>query len=114
MSAGADGHEPKPGSTTPGQTAVSVPVWKAEGLQAGIWEVTPGTFSSTRDGYHEICQILSGKATITEANGRTFDVEQGTLFVTPAGWVGTWTVHETLRKVWVVQDLGFIDQEGIP
>jgi len=25
--------------------------------------------------------------------------------VTPAGWEGTWTIHETVRKMWVVADL---------
>ena len=28
--------------------------------------------------------------------------ENGSLFITPEGWEGTWEVHETLRKSWVV------------
>jgi uncharacterized protein len=89
-------------STTPRQTEASAEVWAADGLRSGIWEATPGTFSSTRDGYHEICQILSGRATIEEPGGRTFDIAAGSLFITPAGWTGTWTIHETLRKSWAV------------
>jgi uncharacterized cupin superfamily protein len=62
-----------------------------------------------RPGYHEICQILSETATITEPDGSSFDIGPGTLFVTPAGWEGNWTIHwtthETLRKKWVVIDL---------
>jgi uncharacterized protein len=95
-------HRAKATSTTAGQTEASVEVWGADGLRTGIWEVTPGTFSSTRDGFHEICQILSGRATIEEPSGRTFEVAAGSLFVTPAGWQGTWTIHETLRKSWAV------------
>jgi uncharacterized protein len=95
-------HRAKATSTTPGQTEASAEVWGADGLRTGVWEVTPGTFSSTREGFHEICQILSGRATIEEPSGRTFEIAAGSLFVTPAGWRGTWTVHETLRKSWAV------------
>ncbi len=98
-------HSPKATSSTPGQTEVSLRLWAREGLKTGIWEVTPGTFASTRPGYDEICQILSGSATITEEDGNSFEVGPGSLFVTPAGWRGTWTIHETLRKMWVVIDL---------
>ncbi len=98
-------HILKETSTTPGQTEVSLRLWAREGLKTGIWEVTPGTFKSTRPGYDEICQILSGTATITEADGSSFEVGPGSLFVTPAGWEGTWLIHNTLRKMWVVADL---------
>ena len=74
------------------------------GLKTGIWEVTPGTFKSACPGYDEICQILSGTATITERDGSSFDIGPGSLFVTPAGWEGNWTIHETLHKMWVVDD----------
>jgi uncharacterized cupin superfamily protein len=84
---------------------VSLRLWTWEGLKTGIREVTPGTFKSTRPGYHEICQILSRTATIAEPDGSSFDIGPGSLFVTPAGWEGNWTIHETLRKKWVVIDL---------
>lgn len=100
--ASVDAHHAKATSTTPGQTEASAEVWAADGLRTGIWEVTPGTFSSTRDGFHEVCQILSGRATIQEPSGRVFEIAAGSLFVTPAGWQGTWTIHETLRKSWAV------------
>jgi uncharacterized cupin superfamily protein len=98
-------HVPKAVSTTPGQTEVSFRPWEADGMKTGIWEVTPGTFTSSRPGYHEVCQILSGTATITEPDGQSFELGPGSLFVTPEGWEGTWTVHTTLRKVWVSQAL---------
>jgi uncharacterized protein len=98
-------HKSKETSSTPGQTEVSLGLWARNDLRTGIWEVTPGTFRSTRPGYDEICQILSGSATITEQDGSSFEIGPGSLFVTPAGWEGTWTIHETLRKMWVVKDL---------
>ena len=98
-------HNPKGTSTTPGQTEASFQLWGGNGMSTGIWEVTPGTFTGKRDGQNEVCQILSGSATITEANGNIFEVGPGSLFVTPSGWAGIWTIHETLRKMWVLQDI---------
>ena len=96
-------HHAKATAKHEGQTESSRTVWEsAEGIRSGVWEVTPGTFDSTRPQYHEMCQIVSGRATITEPDGTTFDIGPGSLFITPEGWVGTWEVHETLRKVWVV------------
>ncbi|MFT4215341.1 MAG: cupin domain-containing protein [Microbacterium sp.] len=97
-------HRPKATARQPGQTTESSrTVWEsAEGIRSGVWEVTPGTFDSTRVGYHELCQIVSGRATITEPDGTSFEIAPGSLFITPEGWVGTWEVHETLRKTWVV------------
>ncbi|WP_347344516.1 cupin domain-containing protein [Microbacterium sp.] len=101
--ADAGEHHPKPTAAQPGQTESSRTVWEsAEGIRSGVWEVTPGTFDSTRPGYHEMCQIVSGRATITEPDGTSFEIGPGSLFITPEGWVGTWEVHETLRKTWVV------------
>lgn len=96
---------PKPTSTTPGQSEADVTSWAADGLETGVWEAGPGEFTATRVGYHEVCQILSGRATITEENGTVIELAAGDLFVTPAGWRGTWLVHETLRKVFVIQSL---------
>lgn len=96
-------HRPKVTAKLPGQTESSLTVWEsAEGIRSGVWEVTPGVFDSTRPEYHEMCQIVSGRATITEPDGTVFEIGPGSLFITPEGWTGTWEVHETLRKVWVV------------
>ncbi|WP_077488430.1 cupin domain-containing protein [Sinomonas mesophila] len=97
--------KPKEASLTPGQTEVSFRLWTKDDFKVGIWEATPGVSKSTRPGYDEICQILSGSATITEADGTSFDIGPRTLLVTPAGWEGTWTIHETLRKVFVVKKI---------
>ncbi|MET4098520.1 putative cupin superfamily protein [Agrococcus sp. UYP10] len=96
-------HHDKATAEEAGQTESSRTVWEsAEGIRSGVWEVTPGAFSSTRPEYHEMCQIVSGRATIFEEDGSSFEVQAGSLFVTPEGWKGRWVVHETLRKAWVV------------
>lgn len=96
---------PKPTATTPELREADLTGWAADGLETGIWEASPGTFTATRIGYHEVCQILSGRATIHEENGTVLELAAGDLFVTPAGWRGTWTIHETMRKVFVILTL---------
>lgn len=96
-------HAAKAAAEEAGQTESSRTVWEsAEGIRSGVWEVTPGSFRSTRPEYHETCHIVSGRATIVEDDGTTFEIRPGSLFITPEGWTGRWIVHETLRKVWVI------------
>jgi len=96
---------PKPTSLAGDVHEASRDLWSGVsggGLQTGIWEATPGEFGARRDGFHEICYIIEGRATLRSECGDSVDVEPGDLFVTPAGWVGTWAVHEPLRKVFVI------------
>jgi hypothetical protein len=98
---------PKPTSLTPGQSEGVLDVWTAPGVaggpvETGVWEADPGTFTATRDGYHEICYLLSGRVTLTEDGEQPLELTAGDLFVTPAGWSGTWHVHERVRKVFVI------------
>lgn len=96
-------HRAKATAERAGQTESSRTVWESpEGIRSGVWEVTPGSFPSTRPQYHEMCQIVSGSATIEEEDGTVFEVRAGSLLITPEGWNARWTVHETLRKAWVV------------
>jgi uncharacterized cupin superfamily protein len=83
---------------------VSFRLWARDDFKVGIWEATPGVSKAVRHN-DEICQILSGSATITEADGTSFEIGPGTLLVMPVGWEGTWTIHETVRKMWVVKDV---------
>lgn len=98
---------PKPTTVTPGQSEGSVDLWTAPGetggpVETGIWEADPGTFTATREGYHEICYLLGGRVTLTEEGEQPLELVAGDLFVTPEGWRGTWQVHERVRKVFVI------------
>jgi uncharacterized protein len=95
---------PKPTAITEGQTEASAGVWTSVNgqFEAGIWEATPGSFTATREGYHEICQILSGRTTIEVVGEESIELVAGDTLVMPSGWVGTWHVHETVRKTFVV------------
>ncbi|WP_067180756.1 cupin domain-containing protein [Microtetraspora niveoalba] len=72
---------------------------------AGVWECTPGTFTAVRDGYHEVCQILAGRATVVGADGTRQEVGPGDTLIMPEGWRGEWHVHETVRKTYVTTRL---------
>lgn len=66
----------------------------------GIWQAEPGTHANLPG--QETVVILAGKATVTGQNGNSIDVEAGDLVFIDAGEVATWTIHETIRKVFVV------------
>ena len=71
-------------------------------LDAGVWDCTPGTFPFRRDGYDEVFCVLSGHATLAFDSGMSFDLRPGSMIVTPSGSTGTWTVHEHVRKAYVM------------
>lgn len=98
---------PKPTALTPGQSEGVIDVWTAPGaspgpIETGIWEATPGSFTASRDGFHELCYLVSGRVTLVEDDAEPLELQAGDLFVTPAGWRGVWHVHESVRKVFVV------------
>jgi uncharacterized cupin superfamily protein len=71
-------------------------------LQIGLWECTPGEFPTAKVGTNESAQILSGSATLRRDDGTETLVHPGDTVVTPDGWRGTWTVHQTMRKIYTV------------
>ncbi|MEH3139153.1 MAG: cupin domain-containing protein [Mycobacterium kyogaense] len=76
-------------------------VW-ADGTQsAGIWQCSPGP-SFWRQDENEVIYVLSGRMTVTPDGGQPQDLSAGDIAVFPVGWAGTWVIHETLRKVYVL------------
>jgi uncharacterized protein len=96
----------KPTALTPGLMEAATSLWEQQGrgVDVGVWECTPGVFTARRDGYTEVCQLLSGRVTITVDGGEPVTLTAGDTLVMPSGWVGTWDVHETVRKVYVTID----------
>ena len=95
---------PKPTAVTEGQQEASRELWSADSLNVGIWECSPGLFTAVRDGYHEVCQILAGRVTITAEGQKPVEAGAGDTVVMPAGWKGTWEVHDTVRKTYITLD----------
>lgn len=97
-------HTAKPTALTADVTEAVAALWAdaGQGIDVGIWECTPGTFTARRDDYTEVCVLLSGRVTLEVDGQDPLTLSAGDYFVTPRGWVGTWHVHETVRKVYVI------------
>ena len=97
-------HAPKPTALTEGLTEVSASTWSNGRIDTGLWECTPGDFTAERNGYTEICTILSGSVTLEVEGQQPERLQAGDVFVMPSGWKGVWHVHETLRKHYTTID----------
>ena len=73
----------------------------SDALAVGVWQHSTGV--STDVEADEIFVVLSGRATVEVADGPTLELGPGDVGLLPAGARTTWTVHETLRKVYVVR-----------
>lgn len=91
----------KPTAITDGVMERSLTIWDVPGIEVGLWECTPGTFTARRDNYTESCVVLAGHVTLEDSGG-SVEYRPGDVLVTPMGWVGIWHVHETVRKVYVI------------
>lgn len=70
--------------------------------ECGVWECTPGAWRCevTRD---EFCHFLAGRCTYVHDSGEVIDIEADTSAFFAAGWRGVCTVHETVRKVYMIR-----------
>jgi hypothetical protein len=73
----------------------------AHGVEVGVWAHTAGV--STDVEADEVFVVLSGRATIEFADGTTLAVGPGDIGILPPGSATRWTVHEDLRKVYVIR-----------
>jgi uncharacterized protein len=46
--------------------------------------------------------ILAGRMTVTPDGGEPLEISAGDTAFFPRGWAGTWEIHETIRKVFVI------------
>ncbi len=68
----------------------------------GVWEITPGV--STDVEADEVAVIVAGRGTVEDLEtGATVGLRPGTVLRLSAGQRTRWTIHETLRKVYVVR-----------
>nr|WP_240940750.1 cupin domain-containing protein [Planosporangium flavigriseum] len=89
-------------------------VWQSTApTSTGIWECDPGEFTASRDGYSEICTILSGSGTVVGEDGVSADIGPGSLLVLPMGWRGTWVIKEKMRKTYVmIKDAATVESDN--
>lgn len=93
---------PKAGATNGEPFESLLEISKDHRAQTGVWECTPGSFPSARDGYSEFMYFLAGDATITDEDGTPHEIGPGVAILLNDGWRGTWEIRETVRKVYVI------------
>ena len=76
-------------------------IWQDGNQEIGVWECTPGP-SYWKQEDHEFVHILSGRMTVTPDGGAPVEISAGDTAVFPKGWAGTWQIHETIRKAFVI------------
>lgn len=89
---------PKPTALTEGQQEAALEVWSNDRIGTGLWECTPGVFTAERNGYTEICTILSGRVFLEVEGEEPEEFGPGDVMVMPSGWKGKWRITEHLRK----------------
>ena len=94
-------HAPLPAdevlSGTP--TTGTAPLGELGAVQVGLWEMSEGVARDTEA--DEIFVVLAGAGRVAFADGHTIELAPGTAVRLRAGERTTWTVTETLRKVYV-------------
>lgn len=73
-----------------------------EGLEVGVWEMTPGAMSDVEA--DELFVVLSGSATVEFGDDTpTLRLGAGDVVRLAAGTETVWTVTQTLRKVYLTR-----------
>jgi len=90
-------------ATGPAMSTRGFTLWKNEETQAesGIWECTPGPSRWVLE-TNEFVNVIFGRMTVTEDGGSPVEIGPGDTVVFPLGWQGSWEIHETLRKLYVI------------
>ncbi|MGU3497897.1 cupin domain-containing protein [Mycobacterium sp. C31M] len=95
-------HEPVPAeqSVTGDPSTAASALTEFGGLEIGVWEMSVGTMTDVEA--DEVFVVLSGAATVEFADGSaTLHLKAGDVGRLAAGAQTTWTVTETLRKIYL-------------
>ena len=74
---------------------------EGSGQETGIWQCTAGPSHWVQE-ENEFIYLLSGSLTVTPDGGKPATFGAGDSAMFPRGWRGTWDLHETVRKVYVL------------
>lgn len=99
---GLSEHQPKPTALTEGLTEAELQIWQNGKIETGIWEGSVGDFTAERNGYSEICSILSGRVLIEAEGAEPEQFGPGDIIAMPSGWKGVWRIQEPLRKHYTI------------
>jgi uncharacterized cupin superfamily protein len=91
-----------PGQVVSGDPRVGAAgITAADGVEVGVWAHTVGV--STDVEADEVFVVLSGRARIDLEDGTALEVGPGDVGILPPGARTRWTIHEDLRKVYVIR-----------
>lgn len=80
-------------------TAAAEPLATLGETEVGLWEMGPGVDHDTE--VDEVFVVLAGRGTVRFEDGEVVELRPGVAVWLRAGERTTWTVTETLRKVYV-------------
>ena len=87
--------------TTDVLAAEAAPLTTLGDAEVGLWEMAPGTDHDTE--VDEVFVVLAGRGTVAFGDGEIIELAPGVAVRLRAGERTTWTVTETLRKVYVAR-----------
>lgn len=90
-----------PEAAQSGTTRQSLWEWGDGQVEVGIWECTPGILEGPGGDFDEAMLMVAGRATVEHDEG-TLDLVPGLLWATPRQWSSRWHVHQTIRKMYVI------------
>jgi uncharacterized cupin superfamily protein len=70
-------------------------------LYCGIWESTAGTVKINYTEW-EFCHLIAGEAILTSTEGERWTFKEGSAFIIPPGFEGTWETVRPVRKHYVI------------
>jgi uncharacterized protein len=80
-------------------TTAEAVLYQVDVAEIGVWEMTPG--SATDVEANEFFVVIAGRATLFIEGGNPIELTAGATMQLTEGMRTTWTVHETLRKIYV-------------
>ncbi len=102
LTAELDDWGPLSEATGPEMATSGFTLWAdGAGSETGIWQCTAGPSYWTLE-TNEFVNVLSGSMTVTADGGEPIDLGPGDTALFPVGWRGSWQIHETLRKLYVI------------
>ena len=92
---------PLPSVEAPGCPPMSIWRWAEGEVEIGIWECEPGVLEGPPPDADAMMFMVAGRATLAHDDGE-WDLAPGSLWATPRGWAHRWRIHQTVRKLFVV------------
>lgn len=76
-------------------------VERDDGVEAGVWECSPGVWRR-QIVQQEFCHFIAGRCTFTPDGGEPIEIRAGDALMMPANTTGIWDIQETVRKTFVL------------